>query len=271
MNRIECIHFDLDSVLYIPDEFLETALSMSIRAMIRTGLRAGGEEALGALKKIRSENANGKDHFDRLCRHFNQPDDPLIVAAGVEKYWDCKIGMMTSAPEANLVLGRLRHRYPLAVVTNGPPVKQAGKLIRLGLDPFFSSGDPGMRPGRHWFYATEDRRRQKPNPYLWRKAKQDMGYRFSRAVMVGDRYWHDILGANRLGMITIKIDQGQHAKETPREALAAFLPQGEAKAPLTAGLTRRQILDLMQPDHTIRHLGDLEAAVEKAEERLGAA
>ncbi len=36
-RKIECINFDLDSVLYIPSDFLETTLLISIRAMIEGG------------------------------------------------------------------------------------------------------------------------------------------------------------------------------------------------------------------------------------------
>ena len=85
-KKIACIHFDLDSVLYVPSDFLETALQMSINAMIQVGLKAEKETALSALKAIRSLDSNGKDHFNQLCFHFNNEYDPIVIAAGVEKY-----------------------------------------------------------------------------------------------------------------------------------------------------------------------------------------
>ena len=93
-RKIECINFDLDSVLYIPSEFLETALRMSVKAMMQTGLKAGLDEALQKLIEIRFLNSNAKNHFNELCFYFNKKYDPLIIAAGIEKYWDCKIGTM---------------------------------------------------------------------------------------------------------------------------------------------------------------------------------
>ncbi|MCG2777094.1 MAG: hypothetical protein L6406_15595, partial [Desulfobacterales bacterium] len=87
-RKIECINFDLDSVLYIPSEFLETALRMSVKAMMQTGLKASLNEALQKLIEIRFLNSNAKNHFNELCFYFNKKYDPLIIAAGIEKYWD---------------------------------------------------------------------------------------------------------------------------------------------------------------------------------------
>ena len=60
MKKIACIHFDLDSVLYVPSDFLETALQMSVNAMIQVGLRAEQDRALSKLKAIRSLDSNSE-------------------------------------------------------------------------------------------------------------------------------------------------------------------------------------------------------------------
>jgi putative hydrolase of the HAD superfamily len=267
-RRIECINFDLDSVLYIPSDFLETSLLISIRAMIEVGLRARPREALRRLLEIRSADPNAGDHFDRLCLHFNKRFDPLVVAAGIEKYWDCKVGVMTSAPETKPVLSALHDRYPLAIITNGPPLKQAGKIVRLGLSHFFSSSEASQKLQTHLAYATSERTKMKPYPYLWRMSRRDLGYRFSRAVMVGDRYWEDMFGAKRLGMITIKVNQGPHSHETIKEALDKGL---QPKAMKTYFLKRHgleEIVTLMRPDHVIPSLGRLERVIQQVEETL---
>jgi len=267
-RKIECISFDLDSVLYLPSDFLDPTLLISVRAMIEAGLKAGASEALDKLKEIRANDPNAEDHFDRLCSHFNRKFDPLIVAAGIEKYWDCKVGVMTSAPETKPVLSTLHDKYPLAIITNGPPLKQAGKIVRLGLSHFFSRTDATHRIQTHFFYATDERGRTKPYPYLWRCSQREIGYRFSRALMVGDRYWEDIFGAKRLGMITVKINQGPHSQESMEEAVHKALQSKGAKSYFLKRHPREEIRRFMEPDFTIPSLGELQEVVRVVERSL---
>jgi putative hydrolase of the HAD superfamily len=258
--KIDCIHFDLDSVLYLPADFLAAALKLSVRAMIQYGLKASLDEALATLEEIRRQAANAADHFDRLCLHFNGAYDAVIIAAGVEKYWDAKQGNMMVAPDAHFVLNRLSQRYPLTVITNGLPVKQAGKLIRLGLCPFFVNFTPEMGVSDRYVYATAIPEEQKPHPYLWEQARKAIGFSCKRSIMVGDRYWADIFGAKRLGMRTVKINQGEHQLETKDEALTKGLRQHPE---LTAD--RRELLPFLEPDYTITNLFELLTIVEMIE------
>jgi len=264
-NKIACIHFDLDSVLYVPSDFLETALQMSINVMIQVGLRAEQETSLSKLKSIRSLDSNGKDHFNQLCFHFNNEYDPIIIAAGVEKYWDCKINLMTSAPEVNPVLDHLYSRYPLTIISNGPPIKQAGKIIRLSLNHFFSRYDTEMNLHKHYFYVSDEREKQKPYPNLWLQAQKDIGFDFSQAIMVGDRYLQDIFGAKRLGMTTVKVKQGAHAEEVIDEAFETY-QRLEAKHPFfSKEHSPERVRSMMIPDYTIYHLKELEEVVDGIE------
>ncbi len=264
-NKIACIHFDLDSVLYVPADFLETALQMSVNAMIQAGLRAEQKTALSRLLEIRSLDSNAKDHFNQLCLYFNSEYDPIIIAAGVEKYWDCKISLMTSAPETNPILNRLYSKYPLSIITNGPPIKQAGKIIRLNLNHFFSRYDNEMNLRKHYFYASDESKKRKPYPTLWLQAQKDMGFDFSRAVMVGDRYLQDIFGAKRLGMITVKVNQGAHADEAIDEAFEAYQLFIARHPFFSKEHSPEHVRSMMIPDYTISHLKELESVVDGIE------
>jgi FMN phosphatase YigB (HAD superfamily) len=267
-RKIECIIFDLDSVLYIPSDFLETTLMISVRAMIDAGLKATPKRALKKLEEIRSIDPNAKDHFDRLCFHFNKRHDPLVIATGIEKYWDCKVGIMASAPETNHILSALHEKYPLAVVSNGPPLKQAGKVVRLGLSHFFARYDARLKIQKHFFYAASERTKVKPYPHLWQKSRKDMGYHFPRALMVGDRYWEDVFGARRLGMIAIKVNQGPHSHETVEEAFEKACQSKGMMAYFMERHTKQEILQLMAPDFIIPSLRELEKTVAHIEETL---
>jgi FMN phosphatase YigB (HAD superfamily) len=186
----------------------------------------------------------------------------------VEKYWDCKVGIMTSAPEAKLVLSALYDKYPLVIITNGPPLKQAGKIVRLGLAHFFSRFGGLRKVQEHHFYATAEKGKMKPYPYLWFKSQKDLGYSFSRAVMVGDRFWEDIFGGKRLGMITVKISLGPHAHETIAEAYKKASESEEMMAFFLKEHTKKDVLKAMKPDYTIGSLRRLGDVLAEAESRL---
>ena len=261
--KIECIHFDLDSVLYIPAAFLENTLNLTVRVMIENGLQADFDEALAKLHEIRSEDSNAGDHFDLLCEHFNGCLDPIIIASGVEKYWDCKSGNMMAAPHAHYVLGRLAQNYPLSIISNGRPVKQAGKLIRLELAHFFTRYDSEKGVYERFFYATDDPANAKPHPYLWQQSQQDVSFAFENAIMVGDRLWADMLGAKLLGMTTVKMNQGEHRFETPEQAYEknSFMVDQLFDTPPA----QETVIGLMQPDFEINSLEDLVGVVKEIE------
>ena len=261
--KIECIHFDLDSVLYIPAAFLENTLSLAVRVMIENGLQADFEQALARLHEIRSEDSNAGNHFDMLCEHFNGNLDPLIIASGVEKYWDCKSGNMMAAPHAHYVLGRLAQNYPLSIISSGRPVKQAGKLIRLELAHFFTRYDSEKGVYKRFFYATDDPAKAKPHPYLWQQSQQDVSFTFENAIMVGDRSWADMLGAKLLGMTTVKINQGEHRFETIAQAYEknAFMIDKLFDTPPA----RETVMGLMQADYEIDSLEDLLGVIKEIE------
>jgi FMN phosphatase YigB (HAD superfamily) len=99
----------------------------------------------------------------------------------------------------------------------------------------------------------------KPHPFLWEKAQQELGFDYSQCLMVGDRYWADMLGAKRLGMTTIKINQGEHSRETPDEAMHRGL-QGAIQQLQEAPVA---LLREMKPDFVIDDLIELIAVVGK--------
>jgi FMN phosphatase YigB (HAD superfamily) len=132
----------------------------------------------------------------------------------------------------------------------------------LGLHHFFSRYDGERNLRKHYFYASDEREKRKPYPALWLQAQKEMGFDFSRAVMVGDRYLQDIFGAKRLGMITVKVNQGAHADEAIDEAVEAY-QQLEARHPFfSKEHSPEQVRGMMTPDYTISHLKELEAVVD---------
>ena len=86
--------------------------------------------------------------------------------------------------------------------------------------------------------------------------------------MVGDRYWEDIFGANRLGMITVKINRGQHSNETPKGAFENAFKSEVMKTCFIKDYSKKEIMTLMKPSYTIDSLLELERLILGIEKNL---
>jgi putative hydrolase of the HAD superfamily len=95
------------------------------------------------------------------------------------------------------VLGKLKRKYKLLLLTNGSPDLQNTKLeITPELVPFFDhiviSGSFG---------------RGKPDPTIFEHALSKMCIDKEMAIMVGDNLMTDILGASRVGMKSVWVNR----------------------------------------------------------------
>jgi HAD superfamily hydrolase (TIGR01549 family) len=101
-------------------------------------------------------------------------------------------------PGAPELVARLAEEVPLALVTNGPPDIQRLKIAQAGIGSFFSavviSGEVGIG---------------KPDPAIFLRALDLIGVAPEHAVMVGDSWERDILGALSAGMRAVWVSHGR--------------------------------------------------------------
>ena len=105
-------------------------------------------------------------------------------------------------PHVREVLGVLRERYPLAIVTDAQSAYARGELHRVGLlgyfDPIVVSGDYGYR---------------KPDRRLFQFALDGMNVAAGNALYVGNDMHRDIFGAREAGLTTVMFDSDQGTKD----------------------------------------------------------
>lgn len=91
-------------------------------------------------------------------------------------------------PEAEAVLEELR-REPMALITNGESSVQRAKVVRLGLEPYFSgifvSGELGFT---------------KPDPRIFQAACEALGVAPERVHFVGNDMEKDVVGSWKAGL-----------------------------------------------------------------------
>ena len=84
--------------------------------------------------------------------------------------------------------------------------------------------------------GSTDERIKKPDPRIFHAALSRADCAPHQAVMVGDRITKDIVGGNKVGMVTIRICQGIYADE---------MPSSEAETPDIEISDIRQLPDLL--------------------------
>ena len=97
-------------------------------------------------------------------------------------------------PQVQETLDQLRSRYRLAVVSDAQSAYAVPELRAVGIRDYFNpiivSGDYGYR---------------KPDPRLFQKALATLEIRPEQALYLGNDLYHDILGAQQVGMKAILV------------------------------------------------------------------
>lgn len=107
-------------------------------------------------------------------------------------------------PQAKPLLARLSQTYKLAVIANQSTGTE-NRLAHYGLLPYFT-----------FVLGSDDVGFKKPDPQIFRLALQKAGCAPREALMIGDRPDNDIYPAKRLGLRTLRVQQGPAACQLPR-------------------------------------------------------
>jgi len=201
MKDLDAIFFDVDDTLFSTTWFARRARRNAVRAMVDAGLDHGEEEILAELAEVISEfSSNYGQHFDKLLtrlpgRRVENANSALIVAAGVAAYHDTKFRELTPFEDAIPLLVDLRKTgLRIGIITHGRTLKQAEKIVRLGLVSHFDADA---------IFISEQVGISKPNPKLYRTALERLALDPARAMYVGDNPKHDIVPVQSLGMIAV--------------------------------------------------------------------
>lgn len=215
---LDAVLFDIDDTLYSTTAFALDARRNAVMAMIREGLEIGEDEGVRELTEVVAEfTSNYDEHLDRLLdrlgpTRFGGRNPAVLVAAGVVAYHQTKERQLRPLDDA-VVLLRTLHRagVRLGIVSAGLSVKQAEKLVRLGVLPYL---DPGAI-----FFSTQ-MGVSKPNPKIYTNACAAMKVRPSRVLYVGDRPETDVAPARAAGLRTVHY-RGAHGRYSDRASVPA--------------------------------------------------
>ena len=229
-DRIGAVLFDLDDTLVDVRGAWRASFAEAIAPIhaATPSLRAlGAPEAIydGAFRRYAEEahaGAGGGEWeerfttgaFARLLAESGRPD-PALAARLADGYRAAVPGRIALYPDALATLDAVGARWPLALVTNGPPHLQRPTIERFGLERRFAavvvSGEAGVR---------------KPDPAIFAIALGALGVAPGAAVHAGDNPRDDVAGAIAAGLYAILVDRGGWPTPSP----GAPAPHAEVRA-----------------------------------------
>lgn len=206
---LDAVLFDIDDTLYSTTAFAHDARRNAVQAMIAQGLDVPEEEANRELVEVVAEfTSNYDEHLDRLLDRLGPArwggrNPAVLIAAGVVAYHQTKERQLRPLPDAVSLLRALHQAHVrVGIVSAGLRVKQAEKLVRLGVLPW-------IHPGSIFF--TDQMGVSKPNPKLYGKACEALRLPPGRVMYVGDRPATDVAPARAAGLKTVHY-RGAHGR-----------------------------------------------------------
>jgi putative hydrolase of the HAD superfamily len=207
---MRAVLFDIDDTLYDTSAFAASARRRAVEAMVHAGLQVPVEEAYAELMEVvREFSSNYGRHYDTLLQRLKPRLRPgvhpgIVIASGVCAYHAAK-EHLKAFPDALRCLDALSRTSLLrGVVTNGLTVKQAEKLVRLGLENAFSPGA---------IFVSEELGVAKPHPRIFLTACERLGVAAGEALYVGDDPVRDVDPAHEAGLLTcLRRGGGSHAE-----------------------------------------------------------
>ena len=199
MAEITGVFFDLDDTLFDATGLAKKARRAAIESMIEKGLPdISPEEGCDILGEIvREFGSNFNRHFDMFLRRLGVKENTTkYISVAVITYHRIKVQEIKLYPDVFEFLQKMRNMTScnMGIITDGLPLKQYEKVLRLGLDSFiddvFISDEMGIR---------------KPNPELFCSVLQKTSIKCENALYIGDRFYHDMVPAHEAGMSTCLI------------------------------------------------------------------
>lgn len=143
----------------------------------------------GVMQGFVSVDDAREERFRRLLREAGAEGSDLEAQATAVVYRQTYVSERCLVPGAEALLRALRMRVPLAIVSNNILAEQEDKLQRFGLrslvDVLVVSAEEGVA---------------KPDPEIFRRTLARLGVEAGEAVMVGDTWSADIVGATAAGL-----------------------------------------------------------------------
>ncbi len=196
---IKAIIFDLDNTLINLLKLKQMAVEHAVAAMIDAGLDFSKKEIMDAIDQVYKEKGIEYQHvFDDVLLKLIKKIDYKILSAGVTAYRKVKAAYLDTYPGVIPTLIKLIKRgYKLGIISDAPKLQMWTRLCDIRLQHFFD------------FVISAEDTEKKPGELPFKKALDVTGLKPGEIMMVGDSLTRDVVGAKRMGMISVLAKYGE--------------------------------------------------------------
>jgi putative hydrolase of the HAD superfamily len=216
---VRAVLFDLDDTLFDHRSCARTALSglHAAHAAFRdTSLDDFERLHAGFLEQLHQRVLNGelpleearRERFRRLFQAAGLTADDGMIAAAAATYRDSYRQVWQPVAGARRLLELVKRRARIGVVSNNLVEEQSEKLRHCGFAAYVDD-----------LTVSENAGVSKPDPEIFRIALDRLGCDASEAVMVGDSWPADIVGAHAAGIRAIWFNPSGKPAPDPRAAV----------------------------------------------------
>ncbi len=235
-NKIRLVGFDLDDCLFDSTDLSKRARIKGIEAMIKLGLGIDEQRAIKILQEIVKEyGSNSSKHYDYFIVRLNElekdidmisySDQIKYIAGAIMAYHEEKNNIKLYDDVIECLIKLREKKIKTVIITDGIPIKQYEKILRLGIDDLIDmvviSDEIGIK---------------KPNPKLFEYCLKKFGVQGPETIYIGDRIEKDIIPAKLTNIHSILILRG--GKYDP--SMTGIIIPNETK-----------------PDYEINHLSEI--------------
>ena len=230
-NALQLVLFDLDDTLFDHQHSRRCGLlvlqhaypplaQIPIEDLVAEHERQLTASYDGVLDGTVSLLANRLERFRRMFVNCGVTMNAVEVELAMQRYRRAYEEHRRAVPGVISLLTYLKSRLRIGVVTNGLVVAQQEKIVACKLEGFID-----------FLLTSEEAKVKKPDPRLFLLALEKAKTQREDAVVVGDSWTLDVLGAHRAGIRSIWLNRWQ--EPCPDTSLATEL---EAFAPLEHAL-----------------------------------
>lgn len=191
---IKAVVFDLDNTLVDFMQMKRQAIDAAINAMRDAGLNLPVETIRDRINDIyRERGIEFQNVFDELLYREFSKIDYKILSAGVIAYRRAREAALVSYPHVTMTLIALSKMHIKLGVVSDAPAKEAWlRLCYLNFHHIFDI-----------VVTFDDTGKTKPNPEPFQRVLELLEVNPQEALMVGDWADRDVVGAAKVGMITV--------------------------------------------------------------------
>jgi len=197
--KVKVVIFDLDNTLHDAEFLTERVVKQTVEVMIENGLKCNLDEGVDKLKQILESEPNS-DKIRKLAINFDSEDEE-IIDAGWDAYQHPEFDKLIIFSDAKEVLGKLKERFKLILISQGSLDSQNKRIDTLGIREYFDE-----------IHLPERGKKKERFDEIF----ANLGLDANQVLVVGDRIDGELKIANGLGMRTCRIMKGKYSILEPR-------------------------------------------------------